>query len=77
MEELSVQEVVSIDSDGQVESDNEQDEEQPFAAASIIALEAQEHLQRLARYCSCIERLNMHVHTLKDIGIQIHRHQDI
>ena len=58
-----------------VSSDDEKDEEEPFVAAKITALEAQENLQRLARYCSCIERLNMHVNNLKDIKVETHMQQ--
>ena len=44
MEELSVRQVVSIVTDVQVESDDEQDADEPFIAPTITALEAQEHL---------------------------------
>ena len=40
MEELSVRQVVSIVTDVQVESDDEQDAEEPFVAPTITALEA-------------------------------------
>ena len=38
MEELSVQQVVSIVTDVQVESNDEQDEEGPFVAATVTAI---------------------------------------
>ena len=44
MEEFSVWQVVSIVTDVQVESDDEQDAGKPFIAPTITALEAQEHL---------------------------------
>ena len=59
VEELSVRHEVSIVTDVQVESDDEKDAEEPFVAPTITALDAQEHLQRLARYCSGIERLSI------------------
>ena len=41
----------------------------------MTALEAQEHLQGVARYCSGIEGLSMLVNTSKDMEVQIHMHQ--
>ena len=67
--------MVSIVTDVQVESDDAQDKEELYVAATISALEAREHLQRLARYCLCIERLNMHFNTLRDIKVQTYIQQ--
>ena len=75
MEELSVQQVVGIVTDVQVDSNDEQDEEEQLFAPTMTALEAQEHLQGVARYCSGIKGLSMLVNTLKDMEVQIDMHQ--
>ena len=47
------------------DSNDEQDEDENIYTPKANTLEAQEHLQQLARYCSGIEELNTHVKTLK------------